>query len=613
MKKWITLLSLNLIVSFAFSQYDWDTVWIAPSPGSGKIWELQDSVSDDFNYDAPAVGWIDTLGGKWINFYHNQWSGPKPTVWKRDHVYVEDGNFKVKTTRTPGDSITIDGQKLALTNIGCATSVGQVLYPVYVETRVKIMNSVLASDVWLLSGDDTQEIDICEAYGSDRWTNPWFSDERLHLSHHVFIREPFQDWQPSDEGSFYTDGSTIWSDGYHTIGVHWIDSVNLKYYVDGQLVRTRSGMEQIDPVYHTNAVDFGDPTNDTRTGLSKPMDIIINTEDQTWRALQGLTPTEDELMNTDDNTFQVDWIRIYKPIDGVVDPVSAVSIDPQDVTTFVGSSEIFTANIVPYNALDLTVVWESLDPNIATIDSDGVVTTLAEGTTQIVVTTNENNQTDTATLNVTGIAPSIEFVNEFSLLNFNYQVGGELSVSADFHTGSGNTIVNGGQGGVKFWLREMAPGWAVVNDYIANDDSVIGEESGTASAVISLIDVPATAEIPVDNWYFLYVTFQNSDGNSFDKGIYPINIVNSTNVLSPEVNQLEIFPNPAQSLLNVKNPNLKSDYTIEMISIAGQIAEVLNVSNNTATIQLDINHLPKGLYMVRLVSDEVYIASFLKQ
>ncbi|MEL6654019.1 MAG: T9SS type A sorting domain-containing protein, partial [Bacteroidota bacterium] len=121
------------------------------------------------------------------------------------------------------------------------------------------------------------------------------------------------DWQPSDEGSFYNDGSTIWNQNYHRIGVYWRDPWHLEYYVDGQLVRTRSGKDQIDPVYFTNATDPGNAAMDTRTGLSKPMDIIINAEDQTWRAAQGLTPTDAELANEQNNTFKVDWIRVYKP------------------------------------------------------------------------------------------------------------------------------------------------------------------------------------------------------------------------------------------------------------------------------------------------------------
>ena len=120
----------------------------------------------------------------------------------------------------------------------------------------------------------------------------------------VFIRTPFQDWQPNDAGSFYTNNVTVWRNDFHRIGVYWKDPWNLEYYVDGVKVRTRSGVSQIDPNNYTNG-----------TGLSKEMDVIINTEDQTWRASQGLTPTTAELANEDNHTFKVDWIRIYKLVD----------------------------------------------------------------------------------------------------------------------------------------------------------------------------------------------------------------------------------------------------------------------------------------------------------
>ena len=311
MKDWIFIIAINCIGSIAIAQ-DWNGIPVPADAGLGNSWVLQQDVSDDFNYTSAPTTAVNTINGKWINWYHNAWSGPLPTVWKRDHVKVENGNFQIMTSRTPGDSTVVNGTKLATINLGCATSTTRVQYPVYIEANVKIMKSVLASNVWLLSPDDTQEIDICEAYGSSRWTNAWFSDERLHLSHHVFIRQPFTDWQPNDGGSFYTDGSTVWSDGYHRIGVYWKSPWHLEYYVDGVLVRTRSGKNQIDPVYHTNSVNPGDASNDTRTGLSKPMDIIINTEDQTWRSLQGLTPTAAELTNAANNTFGVDWIRVYK-------------------------------------------------------------------------------------------------------------------------------------------------------------------------------------------------------------------------------------------------------------------------------------------------------------
>ncbi|MEM6698060.1 MAG: Ig-like domain-containing protein [Bacteroidota bacterium] len=596
---------------------DWEGIPIPPSPGEGMVWELQENVSDDFNYDFEGTSSVATINDRWTNFYHNTWTGPKPTVWKRDHISVKDGNMKVRSSRRAGDFVDVNGQRLAATNLGCATSTRRVQYPVYIEANVKIMNSVIASNVWLLSPDDTQEIDICEAYGHDtRWNNPWFNNKRIHLSHHVFIRNPFTDWQPSDEGSFYTDGTTIWNRNYHRVGVYWRDPWHIEYYVDGKLARVRSGKDQIDPVFHTNAVNQGDVNNDTRTGLSKAMDIIINTEDQGWRAVQGLTPTDEELEDTEGNTFGVDWIRIYKPVEGEVGPVTSVSIDQTEVNTFVGDEFTLRAMIEPYNANDLSVVWTSDNEAIATVDSNGMVRTLAEGTAIITVTTNENNKTAICTVNVSGerVAASVAFDDESIYLNTEYQVGGELQVSCDFHAGTGNTIVSGVHGGVKFWLREIKPGWSVANDYTVVDESVIGQESGTASGVISLEGVPATAEIPTENWYFLYVTFQTSGNESLDIGTWPINIVRTTNTtLVKKAKPLNIFPNPARSMLNIEAIKAKKDYQIQIISTAGQIVKVFDLQQNDSITRLDISQLPKGNYLVKILAEEMYVGAFVKE
>ncbi|MFD1315186.1 family 16 glycosylhydrolase [Namhaeicola litoreus] len=273
----------------------WITIPVPANSGPGKKWEFQKNISDNFEYDSPANNKGATFLDKWDDWYHNAWTGPEPTIFSREHSFVTNNELNITAGRPIGTNNT---------NTGIVTSTNRVIYPVYIEARVKIMNSTLANAVWLLSPDDTQEIDIVEAYGGDRFTNPWFGPKRVHLSHHVFIRQPFQDWQPNDEGSFYTDGQTVWRNDFHRYGVYWKDPWNLEYYIDGKLVRTRSGVAQIDPQDFTNG-----------TGLSKEMDIIISAEDQTWRANQGLSPTNVEIENTANNTFKIDWIRVFKPID----------------------------------------------------------------------------------------------------------------------------------------------------------------------------------------------------------------------------------------------------------------------------------------------------------
>lgn len=288
----VTFINLGLYAQ------DWAGIPVPANPGEGQSWELQ-AQSDDFNYTHPVAGGGSRFFDKWTDFYHNAWTGPGLTVWDRDHVIVADGLLQIPATRLVQGSV----DKIST---GCITSTTRVQYPVYIEARAKISNSTLASDVWLLSPDDTQEIDILEAYGTSysegaQTSQDWFA-RRLHLSHHVFVRNPFQDYQPTDSGSWYYNG-TLWRLDYHRIGVHWKDPWNLDYYVDGNLVRSVSGESIIDPLGYTGG-----------TGLNKAMDIIINVEDQNWRSDQGITPTDSELANTENHTFKVDWIRVYKPV-----------------------------------------------------------------------------------------------------------------------------------------------------------------------------------------------------------------------------------------------------------------------------------------------------------
>ena len=284
--------------------YEWDIYPVPANAGDGMLWKLHPQ-SDDFNYIADEKDKGKEFYAKWTDFYHNHWTGPAPTIWQRDHVSVSDGFLKIRASRPEDVPLkkVVSGpntKELPGTYTGCITSKTRVKYPVYVEAYAKLSNSTMASDVWMLSPDDTQEIDIIEAYGGDRDGGGYGAD-RLHLSHHIFIRQPFKDYQPKDSGSWYKDDKgTLWRDDFHRVGVFWKDPFTLEYYVDGELVRTISGKDIIDPNNYTGG-----------TGLVKDMDIIINMEDQSWRAVKGLSPTDEELKNVEDHTFLVDWIRVY--------------------------------------------------------------------------------------------------------------------------------------------------------------------------------------------------------------------------------------------------------------------------------------------------------------
>lgn len=323
--KILLLLSISLH-HFSYSQ-DWSGIPIPANAGVGKIWKIQPQ-SDDFNYTYNANTSIVTFGNKWTNFYHNAWDGPGPTKWKPENTAVYGGNLNIWASRLAGETksftIDCDGDKivenwnLSATRAGCITSKTRVVYPVYVEARFKIANAVMASDIWMLSPDDTQEIDILEAYGGKATRNDWLA-QRIHISHHVFIRSPFLDYQPTDASTWYTGPTkTYWTDKWIRLGVYWASPSRLEYYLDGQLIKVidnldnANGKDGIDPLNYTSTSN--PRTAATRTGLVKEMDIIINMEDQNWNACKGRTPTDSELTNFDNHNFTVDWVRVYKPV-----------------------------------------------------------------------------------------------------------------------------------------------------------------------------------------------------------------------------------------------------------------------------------------------------------
>jgi len=80
--------------------------------------------------------------------------------------------------------------------------------------------------------------------------------------------------------------------------------------------------------------------------------------------------------------------------------VTGISIAAAPAEFTVDTSELLTATLTPSNATDVSVTWSSSNSAIATVDSNGLVTAVAEGTTTITVRTTDGGFTDTASINV---------------------------------------------------------------------------------------------------------------------------------------------------------------------------------------------------------------------
>ena len=81
--------------------------------------------------------------------------------------------------------------------------------------------------------------------------------------------------------------------------------------------------------------------------------------------------------------------------------VQSVSLSQNTLELYEGQSATLTAIIEPENATKKNVIWESDNPNVATVDENGTVTAIAEGETTIFVSTVDGDCTAECTVTVT--------------------------------------------------------------------------------------------------------------------------------------------------------------------------------------------------------------------
>jgi streptogramin lyase len=91
-----------------------------------------------------------------------------------------------------------------------------------------------------------------------------------------------------------------------------------------------------------------------------------------------------------------------------------------------------------------------------------------------------------------------------------------------------------------------------------------------------------------------------------------IGLTPSTDVYSKKMKEIELFPNPAHDFITLKLPHEFQGSTVEILNINGEAIKSFNIGNNQN--QLDVSHLPAGIYLVRIQSNENQIVKkFVKQ
>ena len=88
--------------------------------------------------------------------------------------------------------------------------------------------------------------------------------------------------------------------------------------------------------------------------------------------------------------------------------VTGITLDKTSATISKGNTQRFKYTIIPNDAANKSVVWQSDKTAIATVDSTGNVKALAEGTATITVTTVDGGKTATCIVKITPTPPPLE-------------------------------------------------------------------------------------------------------------------------------------------------------------------------------------------------------------
>ena len=177
-----------------------------------------------------------SLSTKW-------WKGRQPALFSPRNVAVADGKLMLTMRK---EKLPPEEAKLGYHDYTSATLHANVptCYGYY-EVKAKPMNSAGSSSFWFQQGDTggrTTEIDVFEIGGKAKGFQ-----RKYNMTMHVF--------DPPEQGGHWSVG-TAWiapwrlADDYHVYGLDW-GKDEIKYFVDGVLVRTVENTDWHRPLYLT--------------------------------------------------------------------------------------------------------------------------------------------------------------------------------------------------------------------------------------------------------------------------------------------------------------------------------------------------------------------------
>ncbi len=298
------------------------------------------------------------------------------------------------------------------------------------------------------------------------------------------------------------------------------------------------------------------------TGINNGSTVITaTTKDGGYSATCNVT------VQTDFVTIQVDTV--------IVTPVAASIIE--------GDSLQLSYTVLPVDAANKTVVWNSTNSNIS-VSNTGMVYALSAGSS-IATATGIQGKGGACNVSVTTRIPGKITIDK----NYYSQVKAESSVqiNCSFTITTGRTAM-----GAEFLLMLKDGDGTILKKYSAYDNSVKDLTAGNANASLSTRRLTPTNSLPQGQYYIFEILITESDGNKIIETV-PVELTDPLGINDTDFT-FNIFPNPADKYIILQGCGEK--YTVEFYDMVG----TLKLSAKIADERIDVSSLSDGAYIVVL-------------
>ena len=137
-------------------------------------------------------------------------------------------------------------------------------------------------------------------------------------------------------------------------------------------------------------------------GIYEDGEIVDGTEPSKEGEIVIVKPTTEETTENNSTESTTSQEGTEQGATEQIIPVSTIRLNEIKTELSVGETKVLQAIIEPDNATDKTVEWTSSKPEVATVDENGKVQAVSEGTTTITATTKDGKKTAESVVTVSG-------------------------------------------------------------------------------------------------------------------------------------------------------------------------------------------------------------------